>query len=178
MDSPDGTELWRPIPGYEGRYSASTLGDVRRDRAFGYRPQYGVLHPVLSAYGYLTGLLYAEDGRRRMWFWHRLITLTFMGPPPLGLFVNHKNGVKTDNHLHNLEYVTPRDNIAHAIEHGLRPRSRGSNHYKAKLSWANVISIRLAFRNGERTADLARQYNVVWQTIANIRDHKTWRLLY
>ena len=44
--------------------------------------------------------------------------LTFIGTRPEGMVVNHKNGVKTDNRLENLEYITSRENTIHAFKMG------------------------------------------------------------
>lgn len=51
---------------------------------------------------------------------HRLVLQTFIGPSE-GREVNHINGVKDDNRLENLQWVTHRDNIKHAVESGLMP---------------------------------------------------------
>ena len=49
-----------------------------------------------------------------MHFAHHLVAAAFLGPRPLGMQINHKNGIKTDNYFTNLEYVTPSQNSWHA----------------------------------------------------------------
>ncbi len=52
---------------------------------------------------------------------HRLLALTFISGYSDGLQVNHKDGNKLNNRLSNLEWVTPKQNIKHAMSIGLRP---------------------------------------------------------
>ena len=56
---------------------------------------------------------------RKVFSVHRLVAKAFI-PNPNGLpEVNHKNGVKSDNRVNNLEWVSRRENIDHAIQHKL-----------------------------------------------------------
>ncbi len=63
-----------------------------------------------------------SDGKCAVKLVHCLIALAFFGPAD-GRFVNHKNGMKTDNRVENLEYVTRQENIQHAFSTGLINRT-------------------------------------------------------
>lgn len=52
---------------------------------------------------------------------HRAVAAAFLGPAPVGLEVNHKDGSKTNNNVENLEYATRQENAAHAARLGLMP---------------------------------------------------------
>lgn len=78
------------------------------------------LEGSLDANGYLTSKIIIGSGEQKSLRHHRIImsTLDPDGYLP-GLEISHKNGVKKDNRLENLEWCTGKENIAHAIKIGL-----------------------------------------------------------
>nr|QYA18423.1 intron-encoded homing endonuclease HNH [Clandestinovirus] len=101
---------WRTIPDYPD-YEVSDTGLVRRKDSL-------ELMTVDLNKGYHTIKL-REDGRTQCSV-HILVASAFIGPIPKGMVVNHINGKKTDNAVSNLEIVTHKDNVAHALAVGLR----------------------------------------------------------
>lgn len=77
------------------------------------------LKPQRHPRGYVTVSL-SRDGRYVTRTVHSLIAETFLGPRPDGCEVNHRSGIKTDNELRNLEWMTPLENTHHAISIGAR----------------------------------------------------------
>lgn len=77
------------------------------------------LKPIAQANGYVHVTLRAPGVNRQVGV-HVLIAECFLGTRPQGHVVNHKNGIKTDNRVSNLEWVTPSENVTHAYRHGLR----------------------------------------------------------
>ena len=71
--------------------------------------------------GYLTVSLHLETGGGVSILVHRLVGMAFI-PGDWSLQINHKDGRKHNNHYSNLEWVTPRENLMHALEMGLNHR--------------------------------------------------------
>lgn len=69
--------------------------------------------------GYPVVGLTAGKGKRTMRTVHSLVAEAFIGSRPANHEINHKDGCKTNNHVNNLEYVTPSENIRHAFTTGL-----------------------------------------------------------
>ena len=126
--------------------------------------------PQQKKNGYLQVGLW--HGGKRHWVGvHRLVAETYIGPPPPGCHVNHKNFDRTHNDIRNLEYVTPAENVAHSVQAGRRSFS-GENNPKGKLTAAQVSAIRGS--QNRRNVDLAAEYGVHPGTISSIRTGKTW----
>ena len=172
-------EQWRPVVGCEGWYEVSDLGQVKRVKG-GMGTTFGhVLVPSSDRKGYSSVCL-RHPGRRskqRTLKVHRLVLAAFVGPCPAGLQVNHKNGVKTDNRLSNLEYVTPKENTHHACT-VLGHDRRGENHSHAKLTDDAVRGIRRRYKAGGVTLkQLATKYGVDRSAIWRVTACRNWRHL-
>ena len=110
---------------------------------------------------------------------HRLVAKAFLGPRPPGLETNHINGIKTDNRIENLEYVTHAENMRHAhdVLNVIAPtRQRGDAHWKSRLTAKDVAAIRETY-DGARGAmtRLAERYGVSLQHIIRIVKRQSWR---
>ncbi len=104
------------IPGYENKYAASKDGKI-----FSYFSNI-FMKQSLNNSNYLTVSLF-----KRKVSVHRLIAMTFLSNPNNLPVVNHKDGVKTNNNVSNLEWCTNQENCQHAVQENLRPTqiSRG-----------------------------------------------------
>lgn len=172
------TEEWRAVVGYEGLYEVSDMGRVRslqRTARLGHsvRPVPArVLRPGQTTCGYQTCRL-SDEGTVVPKLIHRVVAEAFIGTCVDGEQVNHKNGVKTDNRIENLEYLSAGDNFWHAIGAGLINVS-GADNPAAKLSADDVRSIRKRFHSGARKVDLAREYGLSKSAIGRAIERKTW----
>ncbi len=164
------SEQWRPVVGYEGWYEVSDHGRVKRVRK-GHRTRVGFILRPKIAHGYeQVGL--TRDAVQRWFSVHRLMMAAFVGPCPAGKEVNHKNGVKADNRLCNLEYVTHKENMRHAV------KVKGVGRWNIKLTERVVRAIRRRYEHCGAVplnyAEVGREYGVQGATIKSVVLRRTW----
>lgn len=172
-------EAWRPVVGYEGIYSVSDYGKVRREKyAYGHLAG-KILNGDWDRFGYHRVVLFRENqggrGKERCSS-HRLVLSAFVGPAN-GRQCNHKNGIKNDNRLENLEWVTSSENHRHAFDVLGKIVARGATHCHAKLNEDQVRSIRQRCANGEKQSSLAREFRLNHVTVGDIVRRKNWAWL-
>ena len=162
-------EEWRNVPGWEGWYSVSNLGRVRSEPRKIIRSDGVVqvrngklLAKRVSTKGYVVAAL-TRDAAASYRPAHQLVIEAFVGPIPNGMQVNHKNGLKDDNRLCNLEVVTPGENVAHAYRTGLLHHRRvwGEGARNCKLTAEQVAEMRERYASGNASRnELASVYGI------------------
>lgn len=163
-------EEWRSLNGIveSGEfYEISSFGNVKN----------GVSQRILAFQvkknGYLQVQL-SNKQKHKKYYIHRLVALAFIPNPENKTQVNHKNGNKSDNSLYNLEWVTPKDNMKHCYDTGLR-NQLGSKNRMAVLTEDDVLKIKEIYTTTKCTQyKLAELFNVSKQTINNILRGKSW----
>jgi len=157
-------EIWKDIPGYEGRYQASTEGRIRgvdRQQAVVYKDGRSenrllkgrVLSTCPGSNGYpYVGLRKARDTDNATFCpVPHLVALTFIGPRPEGLVVCHADGNKNNNRLENLRYDTQTENQIDIYRIGGKC---------GKLSIEQVKDIKQRLARGESKSSIGRAFGV------------------
>jgi hypothetical protein len=119
-------EIWKDIKDYETRYEVSNFGNVRSktrvvsDRKIPRRVfKARQLKPWVMGTGYASVSL-SKEGRVKKFTVHHLVCSAFHERSRHHQCVNHKDGDKVNNHHHNLEWCTQKENNDHAFKTGLR----------------------------------------------------------
>jgi hypothetical protein len=97
------TEIWKDIPWFEWKYQVSNLWRIKSN--------FKILNPITNRDGYKQTVL-LKDKIRKTVFIHRMVLLAFLWKSTLQ--VNHKNWIRNDNRIENLEWCTYTENSLHA----------------------------------------------------------------
>lgn len=163
----------KPIPNYP-YYSIDKNGTI-----FSFRKKmYKALKGSMAKNGYLLVKVCNEKGVKRFPA-HRLVAATWLQKPSNIVQINHLDGVKTNNKITNLEWVTAKQNIQHAFATGLMKNLQGSASHFSKLQENQVIEIKKELKNYKKGLFqiLGKKYGVHASTINKIYKGQTWLCL-
>ena len=117
--------IWKDIEGYEGLYQISTHGQIKslpKKHRYGSKSEKilkeGKTKAQREGKTYPTVML-CKDGIVSEYKIHRLVAQTFIPNPEKKPTVNHKNGIKNDNRVDNLEWATQSEQNYHMWRIGL-----------------------------------------------------------
>lgn len=138
-------EIWKDIPGYEGKYQASSLGriknltylEVRGNK--NYLKKEAIKKQTIGGPKYKSGGGYyyvnlLKRGHRKSV--HRLVAMAFNPEKDFSLHVDHINRIRTDNRPENLEFVTLQEN------NNRQHHNSNEKHHNCKLTYKDIQHIR------------------------------------
>lgn len=155
-------EVFKSIIGFED-YQVSSFGVVKNKHGRSLKQR-------IDKYGYATITL-CKNGVTKNFFVHRLVALTFILNSEIKETVNHKNGVKTDNRVENLEWATQSENNKHAYDMGLsKPHgAKGEKNGHAKITDIQRQEIINSLKKGEKQKDIAAVYGLSVSRVQRIK---------
>lgn len=175
-------EEWRPVPEWEDFYEVSNQGRVRTKQRLTTCSDGRVL-PIplrvrktpIGKRGYPVVSLRACGCKFKLVPVHVLVAKAFLGPRPPKNEVRHKDGVKTNNHVDNLEWGTTSDNQNDRAKHGTS--NRGERCGTSVLKEHDVRSIRELRSAGLTQRAIAEEFGISREHVRDIILGKKWSWL-
>lgn len=153
-------EIWKPIPGYEGLYEVSSLGEVvSLPKMRGAFKQDRKTVAAENCNGYLRVRLH-KDGKSKKYFVHRLVAMAFMPTGNDSLQIDHIDGNKQNNRLDNLRWCTAKENSNFPLAFTARSRAK-------KKTWSDP-----AFKDKMRSTSCCKrvgQFDLEGNLVATYR---------
>ncbi len=174
-------EVWKDVEEYEGIYQISNLGRVKSlERTVkGYISLTNLPERILKqnpdTRGYLMVRLY-KNGIAKTKKVHRLVAKSFIPNSKNLATINHINGIKHDNRVENLEWMTYKENSIHAYKTGLN-KSVLSNNGRSKLKETDVLEI-MKLKSSYSQRKIAKMFSISRSVVKSIHDGKTWTRLF
>lgn len=134
----------------------------------------GWMTPRLSKKGGYPTVKLSVAGKKYTRKVHRLVALTFLGPPPVGKpWALHRNGIPSDCRVENLYWGSQAENVADRERHGVT--ARGATHGRSVLTAENVREIRHVYGLGsESHRSLGERFRVSASTVRGVLTGRCW----
>jgi hypothetical protein len=167
-------EIWKNIDGFKN-YQVSNFGNIRSIFASGNnwsKKRIKAIKPRIGNNSGYYAINLRKNSKRITIRVHRLVANAFITNSENKPQVNHKNGIKTDNMVCNLEWVTASENIKHAWDIGLISVKRKR---PTRLTYEKALEIR-EVRNtaGHSIKKISELFGISCASVFNIIHDKTW----
>lgn len=153
------TEEWKNIIGYEGLYQVSNLGRVRNSKG-------QILTGYVNNKGYQMVHLRTKT-TDKLYSIHRLVAIHFISNPDDLPQVNHKNEIKTDNRVSNLEWCTHSYNVNYGTRNKRVSKTKRNNTYNTKA--VRCVELKKTFPS---TREASRKTGIDCSQISAVCNHK------
>jgi len=139
-------EIWKPIPEYEGFYEVSNLGRIKTVPHLVKRGNTSIMCPSNITFGSnnvhgYKQITLSKDGVKKKFIFHRIVASVFIPNTENKRTVNHKNGIKTDNRVENLEWATDSENNLHSFRELGRVSARSVKTYSQPSKFKAVYCL-------------------------------------
>lgn len=172
-------ERWLPVAGFEGLYSVSNLGRVRRESKVvsrkptsGYRIAEKIMSPGAGVRSRYLSVRLSKDGKASTHYVHHLVLSAFVGPRPAGQEACHGDGNRGNNSATNLRWDTRKANHADKKIHGTE--AVGERHPGAKLTDSMVVALRRRRAEGASFTTLSNEFGITRMTAHRAATGTSW----
>ena len=175
-------EVFKDIKGYEGLYQISNLGRVKSVGRYVIRKS-GIEHlrkcwrkeiimRLCNGYVGYKVLVLRKNNQPKTHLVSRLVALNFIPNPDNKPEVNHKNGIKSNNTVDNLEWMTSSENKIHALETGLKIIPRGEQ--MSNWTKEDILKIRSMVGKGLSYTKIGKQFGMSGTNVGHIHHRRSW----
>ena len=105
---------------------------------------------------------------------HEIIAIV-MGLDVLGNDINHIDGNKLNNKPENLEAISRKDNLLHAMRTGLNPQIGSGHVTNNKITKEAAEEIKQLINQGVKYSVITEKYGIAQSTISNIKHGRRWK---
>ena len=161
-------ENCRPVPGFEAIFAVSCQGDIwslRSQKFIKFSSKAGDYPALVTQIG-------GRLGKAVMLKAHRAVALAWVPNPENKPYINHKDGNKQNFHCGNLEWVTARENSAHARDTGLQVFPTGLRSRQSRITPAQLEFIRTATLSH---AKIGAEVGLSRPAVTKIRSGQTYK---
>tara|TARA_R110000744_G_C19135943_1_gene537618 strand:- start:69 stop:593 length:525 start_codon:yes stop_codon:yes gene_type:complete len=168
-------EIWKDVKGYEGYYQISNLGNIKNIKYLKTKKCNNDLLLKLKPCkhkGYVKVTL-QKDGQKEYYLVHRIVAEHFIPNDKNKATVNHKNGIKYDNSVGNLEWATYSENMQHAFDEGYKVPTFRDGRKSSKLNSDDIFAIKILIKRGITNIAISELFNVSASLISSVRKGKS-----
>lgn len=170
-------EVWKPIKNYEGLYEISNYGRIK-SLAKKSKTKITKEPKILKTFKRYTGYVQAKLSKNSK-LYHpivsRLVAEAFLEKPNYPCVVNHKDCVRDNNVVSNLEWMSQSQNTRYAFLKGNKSQ-KGEKNNRAKLTMEKVKEIRKFKEENDHLSQqqIADHFNLKRENVKDIINYKTW----
>jgi hypothetical protein len=168
-------EQWASVPGWEYRYSVSSIGRVVSLCSGRRREFFKKSHNMKTGYVAVTLCMHSHSDSQRVELWtvHRLMMCSFFPRKDSDrLDVAHLDGNRKNNILENLKWCTRKENESHKLAHGTR--ATGSKNGQSKLTESSAKAAKKMVISGRSQSSVARRFGVSPSAIWSLMSGRSW----
>lgn len=161
--------MWKKVyyENIETDYSVSDEGLVRNDKT-----NYILKNSIQQGYCHVTIYINKKAKRMRV---HRLVAEAFIPNPDNKPYVNHKDGIRSNNKIDNLEWTTPSENTQHAVDTGLFLPTREKSIIQYSLNGEKLNEFKSIMEAGRLTNSIPEKIVLCCQLKRKTHNNYQWR---